>query len=75
MQSQRLESHGSVFHQMIRTSPTSLRDDLANFWGKGVQLEGRVSAKVLGQEEIWCVRLRPEWPEKRVQGSEAGELT
>lgn len=57
MQSQSLESHGDVFHQMIGTSGASLRENLTNFWGKGVQLEE--SAKALGQEQICCVRLRP----------------
>ena len=35
---------------------TSLREELVNFWGKGVQMEGTVSAKALRQEQAWCVR-------------------
>lgn len=49
MQSQSLDLYSDIFHQMIRTSGASLREDLTNFWGKGVQLGG--STKALGQIE------------------------
>ena len=71
MQSWSLESHSDVFHQMIRTSGASLREGLAKFWEKGVQLKGRLNAKAVGQEQIGCVRLRPQWLEQSEQGKEA----